>query len=89
MSIRQLAISEFADNCVAEIDALKGTKAILELVRDGQVIGFLCPPPSLNGQTDTLADWMGTGAGFAMAEGTTLDKPTFSTEEWETAPGDD
>jgi hypothetical protein len=36
-----------------------------------------------------LSDWMGTGAGFTLAPGASLDDPTFAPEEWEDVPADD
>jgi hypothetical protein len=83
MSTRQLSISDFAAHCFDELSSIEKSSTVVELVRDGKIVAFVCPAAQPNGSTGTLADWMGTGSGFTLAPGTSLDDPAFEPEEWE------
>jgi hypothetical protein len=53
------------------------------LTRNGRTVAYLSPAPQPKGSTGTLADWEGTGSGFDLAPGCSLDDPAWSPEEWE------
>jgi hypothetical protein len=88
MSTRQLSISDFAAHCFDELSSIEKSSTVVELVRDGKIVAFVCPAAQPNGSTGTLADWMGTGSGFTLAPGTSLDDPAFEPEEWEDLSAD-
>ena len=81
-----MSISDFAAHCLDELSSVENGATVVELVRDGQVVAYLSPAPKPNGNTGTLADWMGTGAGYTLAPGSCLDDPAFTPEEWEEFP---
>ena len=83
MSTRQLSIGDFAAHCFEELSSIEKGTAVVELMRDGKVVAFLCPATQPKGSTGTLADWVGTGSGFALAPGCSLEDPAFAPEEWE------
>lgn len=88
MSTRQLNIADFAAHCFDEISSIENGTTVVELMRDGKVIAFVCPAAQPKSSTGTLSDWMGTGAGFSLAPGCTLDDTAFAPEEWEDASDD-
>ena len=87
MSIKQITIPDFCAHAADELLAVEHNHTFVELVRDGQIIAYLSPAPKPNGNTGTMADWIGTGAGYALAPGCSLDDPAFTPEEWEEFPG--
>ncbi len=88
MSTRQLSISDFAAHCSDELSSIEKSATVVELVRDGKIVAFLCPAAQPKGSTGTLSDWMGTGAGFNLAPGCSLEDPAFAPEEWEDTADD-
>lgn len=84
MSTRQLTVSDFAAHCVDELSVIEKGDTVVELIRDGKVIATISPAP--REKTGTLADCIGTGAGFTLAPGESLDEPTWTPEEWEDFP---
>lgn len=86
MSIKQIALPDFLSHAAEEIKAVEQNQTLIELMRDGQIVAYLSPAAKPNGSTGTLADWMGTGAGYTLAEGCSLEDPAFSPEEWEEFP---
>ena len=86
MSTQQMPVAEFCEHTMDALQAVEKHRVHVELVRDGQVIAYLSPAVQPLGTTGTLADWMGTGAGYTLAAGESLDDPTFSPEEWEDFP---
>lgn len=87
MSIRQLTISDFAAHCVDEIRAVENGGTVVELIRDGKIIAII-NPVAPGPTTGTFGDCIGTGAGFILAPGVSLDEPTWTPEEWEGFPDD-
>ncbi len=73
MDTRQLNIADFAAHCADELSSIEKSATVVELMRDGKVIAFVCPAAKPKGGTGTLSDWMGTGAGFSLAPGCTLE----------------
>lgn len=86
MRPRQLTIAEFCAQPAAALQAVETDRRMIELVRDGKVIAYVSPAPRPKGDSGTLADWEGTGAGFTLAPGCSLDDPAFTLEEWEEFP---
>ncbi|HCN75820.1 MAG TPA: hypothetical protein DIT13_01335 [Verrucomicrobiales bacterium] len=86
MSIQQIPVAEFCEHAMDALQSVEKNHVLVELVRDGQIIAYLSPAPQPSGNTGTLADWMGTGAGYTLAAGESLDDPTFAAEEWEDFP---
>ncbi len=86
MSTRQLSVSEFAAHYDAELASVERNATVVELVRDGKTVAFLYPAAQPRGQTGTLSDWMGTGPGYTLAPGCSLEDPAFAPEDWEEAP---
>jgi len=83
MGTRQISIKEFSAHAAEELRAVEESNTLVELVRDGEIVAYLSPAPKPLGQTGTLSDWMGTGAGFTLAPGCSLDDPAFDPEEWD------
>lgn len=83
MSTKQIAIPDFLSHAEQELKALELNHTLIELTRDGEIIAYLSPAPKPTGHTGTLGDWAGTGAGFTLAPGCSLDDPAFSPDEWE------
>ncbi|MCX6849015.1 MAG: hypothetical protein NTY98_08845 [Verrucomicrobia bacterium] len=88
MSIKQITLPDFLSHAADELKAVEQNHTLLQLMRDGQIVAYLSPAAKPNGNTDTLSDWMGTGSGFALAPGCTLEDPAFAPEEWEDAADD-
>ena len=89
MSIKQITIPDFCAHVADELLAVEHNHTSVELVRDGQIIAYLSPASKPNGNTGTMADWAGTGAGYVLPPGCSLDDPAFTPEEWEEFPGSD
>jgi hypothetical protein len=88
ISTRQLNIADFTAHCADELSFIEKGATVVELMRDGKVIAFVCPAAQPKGDTGTLSDSMGTGAGFSLAPGCTLEDTAFAPEEWEDASDD-
>jgi|GEM_PF-850054 len=86
MSTKQINIPDFCAHVAEEVLAVEQGNTVVALTRDGQIIAYLSPAPKPNGSTGTLADWMGTGSGFTLAPGCSLDDPAWTLEEWEDFP---
>ncbi len=86
MSVKQISLPDFLSHAAEELQAVEKGGLCVELVRDGQIVAYLSSAPKPNGSTGTLADWMGTGAGYRLAPDASLDEPTFSPDEWEEFP---
>jgi antitoxin (DNA-binding transcriptional repressor) of toxin-antitoxin stability system len=86
MSTKQISISEFCAHTAEALQAIEEHPALVELVRDGKIVAYLSPAPQPKGSAGTLGDWEGTGAGFTLAPGCTLEDPAFSPGEWEELP---
>lgn len=89
MSTKQINIPDFCAHVADELKEVEQGKTVVALTRDGQIIAYLSPAPKPNGASGTLADWTGTGSGFTLAPGTSLDDPAWDSEEWEEFPGSD
>ncbi len=83
MSTKQLSLGSFAAHCIDEIKAVEHGDTIIEILNSGKVVAVLSPPPPEE-PAGTLADWMGSGAGY-MTYGPDYDpdEPAFAPEEWE------
>lgn len=88
MGTRQLSIREFVAHCSDELSSIEKSATVVELVRDGKVVAYVCPAAQPTGNTGTLSDWMGTGAGFTLAAGASLEDPAFTAEDWEDTSSD-
>ncbi len=86
MGTKQISITEFSEHSEEELRAVEQGNTVVELMRDGEIVAYLSPAPKPHGRTGTLADWIGTGAGFTLAPGCSLDDPAFEPEEWEEFP---
>lgn len=86
MSTRQLSISDFAAHCADELASVESGSSVVELTRAGKVVAVIYPAPQPIGHAGTLADWVGTGVGYTLAPGSTLEDPAFEPNEWEEAP---
>jgi hypothetical protein len=81
MSTRTIPVSEFTAHPDADLALVESGDLIIELTRDGKVIAIITPPePEPSG---TIADWIGSGVGFTLAPGCTLEDPAFEPDEWE------
>lgn len=87
MSTKQLSLGSFAEHCLEEIKAVEQGDTVIEILSRGKVVAVLSPPPEE--PAGTLAEWMGSGAGYTLAPGESLDDPTFTPEEWEDFPESD
>ncbi len=85
MSVKQISLPDFLSHAADELKAVEQDHTMIELTRDGEIVAYLSPAPKPKGHTGTLGDWIGTGAGFTLAPGCSLDDPTFAPEEWEEA----
>lgn len=88
MSIKQVPLPDFLSHAADELKAVEQNHTMIELMRDGQIVAYLSPAAKPTGSSGTLADWSGTGAGFSLAPGCTLEDPAFAPEEWEDAADD-
>lgn len=88
MSIKQITLPDFLSHAADELKAVEQNHTLIELMRDGQIVAYLSPAAKSKGNTGTLSDWMGTGSGFSLAPGCTLEDPAFAPEEWEDASDD-
>lgn len=86
MSTKQIDIPDFCAHVADELRAVEHGNAIVALTRDGQIIAYLSPAPKPNSSTGTFADWSGTGSGYTLAQGSSLDDPSWTPEEWEEFP---
>jgi antitoxin (DNA-binding transcriptional repressor) of toxin-antitoxin stability system len=87
MSTRTIPVSEFTAHPDADLARVESGDLTIELTRDGKVIAIITPPePEPSG---TIADWIGSGVGFTLAPGCTLEDPAFEPEDWEEFPGSD
>ncbi len=87
MSTRQISLSQFAGHCVEELATAQRQHTILEIMGAEGPLALVSPLPAQT--TGTIADWIGTGAGFTLAPGCTLEDPAFEPNEWEDATTDD
>ena len=82
MSIRQLTISDFAAHCVDELSAVEKGETVVELIRDGKVIATISPVAT-KPNTETLADWVGSGAcTVSFSPSYDPHAPAFDPEDW-------
>jgi hypothetical protein len=86
MSTKQIPVADFCEHAADALQAVENNHLFVELMRDGQIVAYLSPAPKPKGDTGTMADWIGTGAGYTLAPGCSLDDPTFTPEEWEEFP---
>lgn len=86
MSTKQIPVADFCEHAADALQAVENSHLFVELMRDGQIVAYLSPAPKPNGNTGTLGDWIGTGAGYMLAPGSSLDDPAFTPEEWEEFP---
>ncbi|WP_395746620.1 hypothetical protein [Prosthecobacter sp.] len=86
MGIKQITLPDFLSHAAEELQAVEQNHTLIELMRDGRIVAYLSPASRPTGNTGTLADWAGTGAGYTLAEGCSLEDPAFSPEEWEEFP---
>ena len=80
-------IPDFCAHVADEVREVEQGNTVVALTRDGQIIAYLSPAPKPTGASGTLADWTGTGSGFTLAPGCSLDDPAWEPEEWEEFPG--
>lgn len=77
MSTRQLTLGNFAAHCLDEIKSVQSGDTIIEILSSGKVVAVLSPPPPEEPAV-TMADWMGSGAGYmTYGPGYDPDAPTF------------
>lgn len=86
MSTQQITIPDFCAHVADALKTVELNQTLVELMRDGEIVAYLSPAAKPRGNTGTLADWAGTGAGYTLAPGCSLDDPAFSPEEWENFP---
>ncbi len=86
MSMRKVALSHFASHCVEEIAAAQRDHSVLEIVGSDGPVALVNPLPSQ--VSGTVADWIGSGAGYKLAAGAALEDPAFEPEEWDEFPQD-
>lgn len=88
MSTKQLSLGSFAAHCIDEIKAVEHGDTIIEILSSGKVVAVLSPPPPEE-PAGTLADWMGSGAGY-MTYGPDYDpaEPAFAPDDWEAFQGE-
>ena len=86
MSTRQLTLGNFAAHCLDEIKAVQGGDTVIEILSaNGKVVAVLSPPPPEE-PAGTLADWMGSGAGYmTYGPGYDPDEPSFMDADEATA----
>ncbi|RYD28902.1 MAG: hypothetical protein EOP86_22425 [Verrucomicrobiaceae bacterium] len=89
MSTRQMNLREFCEHAQDTLQEMEKNQVLLELVRDGQVIAYVSPAAKPKGNTGTMADWLGAGAGFQLAPGCRLEDPAFEPGDWEDFPNAD
>lgn len=77
MSIKQITLPDFLSHAADELKAVEQNHTMIELMRDGQIVAYLSPAARPTGSSGTLADWSGTGAGYTLAPGCSLDDPAF------------
>jgi antitoxin (DNA-binding transcriptional repressor) of toxin-antitoxin stability system len=88
MGTKQISITEFSAHAEEELQAVEHGNTMVKIMRDGHVVAYLSPAAKPLGDSGTLADWIGTGPGFTLAPGCSLDDPAFEPEEWEEFPND-
>lgn len=84
-----MALPDFLSHAADALQTVEEDNVCMELMRDGKIVAYLTPASQEKKKAGTLADWMGTGAGYMLAPGSSLDEPTFSPEEWEDFPASD
>lgn len=89
MSTKHINIPDFFAHAAEALKEVEQGKTMVALTRDGQVIAWLSPATKPHGTSGTLADWAGTGSGFNLAPGCTLEDPAWEPGEWEEFPDPD
>ncbi len=89
MSTRSISVADFPARAEEALQEVEHAHTVVNLVRDGEVVAYLTPASKPKGETGTLEDWCGTGLGYELASGCSLDDPGFEAHEWEEAKGDD
>lgn len=89
MSVTQMALPDFLSHAADALQTVEEDHVCMELMRDGKIVAYVSPAPQEKKKMGSFGDSMGTGAGYVLAPGASLDEPTFSPDEWEDFPGSD
>ena len=87
MGSRRLSIRDFVTQGSDELYSIGNTTEVRPVL-DAKVAESVYPEAPPTCSSATLSDWMGTGAGFTLAAGASLEDPAFTSEYWEDTSSD-